>query len=204
MAKRGKFDRKRKRRDGDSAIEVAGVRKRDPKGRVKGTTGWERKIAVPELELRYRKSLFPAHKQGLAWRQEAGFPLGVYLLRGDLSQAQFEAGRMWTIQRVNADRLLGLPPRMPRSVDLRGARGAKLIDPSSAPSESEMMALERFMSFDADLRKRRIAQHRALELCLVYEVMGLRAERRSDEGLAEYRPKAIADVLDAVRAWRGF
>ena len=198
MAKRTKYERKRGRGMASDGQHVAGVRKRDKRGvQVSG-----RDTRLPPPDLRYRKSLFPGQERK-AWQPEAGYPLGVYWLRGDLTREQFETGQRWAAARVNADRLLGLPARLPRAVDLSGVTGAKLLNPTLTPSESEIVAVERFMAFDAKLRKTWTGQHRALELCIVYEVMGLRAERRGGEGYAQYSPAALAMILDRIRLGRG-
>ena len=123
---RSKYERRRGR--GESAVEVAGVRKRDKRG-VQVSV---RAPKVPPPDLSYRKSLFPG-REGLAWRQEAGFPLGVYWLRGDLTREQFETGQRWAVHRANADRFLGLPARTPRNADLRHPTGVKRLDPYYNP-----------------------------------------------------------------------
>ena len=205
---RTKYERKRARRldmdDADSAVEVLGIRKRDSKGRQKGTTRRERRAKGspntygPAPDLNYRKSLFADGQGHLAWRAEAGYPLGVYYLREDLSAQQFAGGQHWAAARVAARRFLGLAAPLPRAVNLDAPSRGPMPTPMEAqePSPAQARALAQFMALDRDLQKNLRSQHRALELCIEQEVMGLRTQRQGGEGLHQYSPAALVQVLD--------
>ncbi len=55
-----------------------------------------------------------------------GSPLGCMLLADKISRKEFEAGCAYKSMRQDMDRLLGLPCRSPRALDLHGIKGISL------------------------------------------------------------------------------
>lgn len=176
--------------------DVPMIPKRDRNGKRMGTSRREMKAKAPEL--RHRKMLFTDGQKGKAWDPKAGFPIGVYLLRGELSQEQFDAGQNYAMAYVFAARVNKVPHRFPRSISLdhtlKNTRA-----PDWEPSAQDMRRASNFMKMDIELRGLEPGLHRVLQLALMDEVMGRRAERSgAGETREEYRVEDLAEALDLL------
>lgn len=188
---RTKAQRRAEKREGSAFVH--GIRKRGKAGRQFGPSHKERQQAAPEL--RYRKSLFADGQKGLAWRAEAGFPLGIYFLRKELTQVHFDTGLRYLRLSGLVSRVFGLPRPFPATARLDPVI-IKSVGREWEPSPAEMRQAGVFLEIDLELKKAMARQHRALELCCLGEVMGKRAERCGNETLPEYDPKDVKEILE--------
>ena len=146
-------------------------------------------------DLAYRKSLFADGQQGLAYRQEAGYPLGVYLLRGDLTQEQHDLGQRYHADHVRAWSILGAPPPFAKTASYGQAMASKTGEPSAKDVEWAF----KFTDWQKTVRDADPVAFSAASLCLIEQVMGKRSERPVNDGLPEYRLDQVIDFIEIFK-----
>ena len=98
------------------------------------TRGRPRKEGMPREpngRLSRAKAVISTHRDlGIIARERLnpmyGSPLGCMLLADKISRKEFEAGCAYKAMRQDMDKLLGLPCRSPRALDLHGIKGISL------------------------------------------------------------------------------
>jgi hypothetical protein len=73
----------------------------------------------------------------------AGFPLGILYVTGEISQADYEAGRAFAALRGRFARIMGLPFTRCRAIDWNGGQGRAM---ASEPSAEEIRTVRRKMA----------------------------------------------------------
>ena len=179
---------------------IAGIRKRDSKGKIVSRASRIRGERQRQPSLSHRTRLFADGQQRLAWQAEAGYPLGVYFLREELTQAQFQKGQLYALRRVQAARLMGVPRPVPRTISLDPDLRGQLCQ-DGEPSATTLARAQEFMEQNATLRADLPRPWWALQLCLLSEVMG-KVEERFGVSAAEVALPVytIADLLAGLDA----
>ncbi len=70
----------------------------------------------------------------------AGFPLGILYVTGEISEAEFNAGRAFATLRCRHARIMGLPPAVCRAVNWEGSPGRTI---AAEPSAEEIRTVKR-------------------------------------------------------------
>ena len=195
---KSKYERRKARRAGASletnSVTVAGIRKRDKAGRQVGAAYSER--VKPDLTR--RRALLPNGKKVLAKTPEAGFPLGVYMLRGDLTREQFDVGQRFLADRTRAMQVLGIFAPGPKTACLDPQLSGNSA-PGREPTPKQLERAHDAVKKEMDLKGRMPRAWRAFELCGIEELMGNRSERVSNVGAPEYRIEELKILLEELR-----
>lgn len=199
---RTKFERKAARNQTHDLLNdertVGGIRKRDKRGCQRGSGAGALRAKAPALT--HRKRLFADGQQGLAWEAKAGFPLGVYLLRKEISQEQFDAGLRYAASYCFAAKVLGVPAPRPRATVLDPTLQSASA-PDWEPTAKDKTRTTDFIEMDKALRAENPAGHQALKLASLAEVMGKideRPEGSNGRTLPAYALETLVEVLEQL------
>ncbi len=203
---RTKFERKAARNQAHDLVcnerTVGGIRKRDSRGRQRGTGAASMRAKADRNAplLTHRKRLFADGQQGLAWDAKAGFPLGVYLLRKEISQEQFDAGLRYAASYCFAAKVLGIPAPRPRATVLDPTLQSASA-PDWEPTAKDKQRTTDFIEMDKALRAENPLGHQALKLAAVAEAMGKTSERpegSTSKTLPTYGLETLLEVLETL------
>ena len=136
----------------------------------------------------------------LAWEGEAGYPLGLYFLRGDVSEEQLETGKWYAREAGFARKVIAAPKAEARTVNLgEGGRDTAVYE----PSERDLRRVARFRQDDDALRHNWPTQARALQLCILEDLWHNPAQRDTKHDRPAYTLGALIEALAEVEKWRG-
>ena len=185
-----------------NANTIFGIQRRAKDGKkisaASRVTSKRRTQRAQDPQIARRQALLgkAAHK---AWDAEAGYPLGLYYLRGDVSHEQFLIGKWYAREAGFARKVIAAPKAEARTTNL-GAKGKEAS--TYTPSARDIRRSGCFLERDQELRQDWPVAWQALRLCVVEDLWHQPEKRETKPERPAYSLGALVEALEEVGRWR--